>query len=96
MKTTCGWRVSISISNPPPHRGIKQSAMQIEIGTRFFKQVAKNKVVECEIIDIVQRISTKTGELIGVEYWARSDSYAPGLAFEVALSTINKRRARPV
>lgn len=76
----------------PSHRGIKQSAMQVEIGTKFFKQIAKNKMIECEIIDIVQRVSTKTGKLIGVEYWAKSDSYAAGLAFEVALSTINKKK----
>lgn len=63
---------------------------EIEIGVRFTKQLAKGKTCECELVDIIQRVSTKTDKLISVEYWAKSESFAFGKSFEVAKNTIIK------
>ena len=67
--------------------------MEIQIGDRFIKHLSKRtKGVECEVIDIITRTSTKTGKVVGAEYWAKSDTYAFGHSFEVAKSTIIRNK----
>lgn len=60
----------------------------IKIGQKFLKQLPKGKMVECELTDIIQRVSTKTGEIISIEYWAKSENIHFGKSFEVAKNTI--------
>lgn len=62
--------------------------MDIQIGLSFAKRLSKGKTCKCEVIDIVERVSTKTGKIIGIEYWAKSDEYGMGQSFEVAKNTI--------
>ena len=50
-------------------------SFEIKIGQKFTKQLNKGKYCECEVVDIIQRISTKTGEVIALEYWAKSETY---------------------
>ncbi len=61
---------------------------EINIGDKFQKQIASGKHCDCIIIDIIKRISTRTGNLLGVEYFAISDTYGIGKPFEVAKNTI--------
>lgn len=61
---------------------------KIEIGVQFKKELSKSKSVQCVLVDIVQRISTKTGKVIYEEYWAKSDNYNLGKSFIVARNTI--------
>lgn len=61
---------------------------EIEIGVRFTMQLAKGKTCECEVEDIIKRVSTKTGDVISFEYWAKSESFGLGLSFEVSKNTI--------
>lgn len=61
---------------------------KIEIGVQFKKELPKGKSAQCVLVDVVQRISTKTGKIISEEYWAKSDTYNFGKAFEVAKNTI--------
>jgi hypothetical protein len=61
----------------------------IQIGDKFQKPISKGKMGECKVVDIVNRISTASGECIGVEYWAQfTDTKYHDLLFEVAKSTI--------
>ncbi len=64
--------------------------MDIQIGQIFSKQLNKGKYAECEVVDIVERISQRTKKVVGVEYWAKctSGNWAVGQTFEVAKSTI--------
>lgn len=64
--------------------------MNIQIGQKFLKQLNKSKYAECEVVDIINRISQKTKKVVGVEYWAKctSGDYAFGQTFEVAKNTI--------
>ena len=62
----------------------------IKIGQKFTKQLNKGKSCECEVVDIIQRVSTKTGEVIALEYWAKSETFFFGRSFEVAKNTILK------
>ena len=62
----------------------------IKIGQKFTKQLNKGKSCECEVVDIIQRVSTKTGEVIALEYWAKSETFFIGRSFEVAKNTILK------
>jgi hypothetical protein len=61
---------------------------QIKIGTNFIKQISKHSKVECEVVDIIQRLSTKSGNIAGIEYWAKSDKYGMNNSFEVSKTTI--------
>ena len=61
---------------------------EIKIGQKFTKKLNKGKSCECEVVDIIQRVSTKTGEVIALEYWAKSETYFFGKWFEVAKNTI--------
>jgi len=72
--------------------------MEIQIGDQFTKQLSGGKSCECTIVDIVNRISTATGERIGIEYWAKctSGNYATGQTFEVAKNTILRSRLTKV
>ena len=40
------------------------------------------------MVEIIQRVSTKTGEVIALEYWAKSETFFFGRIFEVAKNTI--------
>ena len=61
---------------------------EIKIGQKFTKKLNKGKSCECEVVDIIQRVSTKTGEVIALEYWAKSETFFFGRSFEVAKNTI--------
>lgn len=63
-------------------------ATEIKIGQKFTKKLNKGKICECEVVDIIQRISIKTGEIIALEYWAKSENLFFGKSFEVAKNTI--------
>ena len=63
-------------------------SFEIKIGQKFTKQLNKGKSCECEVVDIIQRISTKTGEVIALEYWAKSEDSFFGKAFEVPKNSI--------
>ena len=62
----------------------------LKIGDKFFKNLSKGKYAECEIIDIINRISTVNCDCKGVEYWAKciSENYSSGQTFEVAKATV--------
>lgn len=62
--------------------------MEIIIGTKFKKPLAKGKFANCEVIDIVKRYSTANKKEVGIEYWAKSSNYFFGKPFEVAKNTI--------
>lgn len=64
--------------------------MEITIGLRFNKPLNKGKFIECEVVDIVHRISTVTGKIIDIEYYAKSvnGDYFQGKSFEVSKTTI--------
>ena len=66
----------------------------LKIGDKFFKNLSKGKYAECEIIDIINRISTVNCDCKGFEYWAKciSGNYAPGQTFEVAKATVIRGR----
>lgn len=63
---------------------------EIKIGQKFTKRLNKGKTCECEVVDIIQRISSKTGNIISVEYWAKSETFNFGRSFETAKNTILK------
>ena len=63
-------------------------SFEIKIGQKFTKQLNKGKSCECEVIDIIQRVSTKTGKVISIEYWAKSENFSFGKAFEVPKNSI--------
>lgn len=65
---------------------------EIKIGDKFTKQISKGKLIECEVVDIIKRVSTKTGKTINLEYYAKSNTYAAGQVFEVAKTTILRDR----
>ena len=65
-------------------------SFEIKIGQKFTKQLNKGKFCECEVVDIIQRISTKTGEVVALEYWAKSETYFFGKWFEVPKNSILK------
>lgn len=66
----------------------------IEIGDKFYKKLSKGKTAIAEVVDIVERISTKTGNLISKEYWAKSENFNFGKSFEVAKTTIALNRIK--
>jgi len=63
---------------------------EIKIGDKFMKQLLKSKYAECEVVDIIIRTSTATGNQIGFEYIAKCiyGNYAPNQHFEVSKATI--------
>jgi hypothetical protein len=67
---------------------------EVKIGDKFKKPLNKGKFAECEIVDIVQRISTVTGKVFDVEYWAKSISkeYTTRSSFQVAKTTVFRYR----
>lgn len=63
----------------------------IKIGDKFRKQLNKKQFVNCEVFDIYEVVSTsqKTGKISNrLVYYAVSDNYALGDAFEVSKTTI--------
>ena len=67
-----------------------ENETNIKVGDRFSKQLSMDKYAECEIIDVIKRISTSSSNCIGIEYWAKciSGNFAIGQFFEVTKSTI--------
>lgn len=61
---------------------------EIKIGDQFTKQIGAGKYAECIVVDIVKRISTRTGNNIGEEIFASSDTYGMGQPFQVAKNTV--------
>ena len=64
----------------------------IKIGDTFVKQISSGKSIDCEVVDIVKKISTTTGKIIETEYYAKSNNYAMGQSFEVSKTTILRGR----
>ena len=52
----------------------------VKIGDKFTKQISGQKNIDCEVVDIVKKVSTTTGKIIETEYYAKSNSYAMGFA----------------
>lgn len=63
---------------------------EITIGTKFKKQVAGKKYVDCEVVDIVKKYSISRKEFFDTIYIAKSDNYALGKSFEVSSTSILK------
>ena len=62
--------------------------MIIKIGMKFTKQLNKGKICECVLVDIVSKHSLASGEIFHIEYYAKSETYGMGKAFQVAKTTI--------
>ena len=64
--------------------------MEIQIGHKFVKPLNKGKSTLCEVVDVIKRISTRTGEILDEEYYAKSIDgvYFYGKSFEVSKTTI--------
>lgn len=65
---------------------------EIKIGDKFIKQISKGKSIDCEIVDIITKVSTITGKVIETEYYAKSNNYAMGQSFEVSKTTVLRGR----
>lgn len=63
---------------------------EIKIGQKFTKRLNKGKTCECEVVDIIQRFSTKNNKVVSLEYWAKSETFNFGRSFETAKNTILK------
>ena len=63
-------------------------------GDKFNKRLNKGKTAECEIVDIVKKVSVHTGETFGTEYWAisLSEKYTTSGMFEVSKASILRSR----
>ena len=64
---------------------------KVSIGDKFKKRVGKSKV-DCEIVDIVNRVSVKKNKIIETEYWAISNNFGMGKSFQVAKATVVRGR----
>ena len=73
---------------------IFESVDDVKIGDKFNKRLNKGKTAECEIVDIVKKVSVHTGETFGTEYWAisLSEKYKTSGMFEVSKTSILRSR----
>ena len=73
---------------------IFESQEEIKIGDKFNKRLNKGKTAECQIVDIVKKVSVQTGKIFGTEYWAisLSDKYTTSGMFEVSKTSILRSR----
>ena len=77
---------------------IFESQEEIKIGDKFNKRLDKGKTAECQIVDIVKKVSVHTGKTFGTEYWAisLSDKYTTSGMFEVSKTSILRSRLNGV
>jgi len=73
---------------------IFESQEEIKIGDKFNKRLSKGKTAECEIVDVVKKVSVHTGKTFGTEYWAisLSEKYKTSGMFEVSKTSILRSR----
>jgi hypothetical protein len=64
----------------------------VKIGDRFTKQLAKNKTVECIVVDFVESKSMVRQEITNVTCWAKSENYGFGKSFEVPFATVLRNK----